>query len=222
MEAAAEGWYRAHENNLEARAGWSVRFPEKAPGFREIKIDELVRQTLRFDEGREVMWKTSAANASGFSGTNYLFFFRWNPGSSSVLRARAHRPDICLPSAGWEQIADRGTKTYFTADKIAIPARHISFKQNRGNAVAHTFFCLQEDKINPTEPRPDLELAAGVQPGWSLEARTRVVRNGIRNLGQQVLEVILMSSPPLDDETAEAKFEQIIGDVVVAEVESRK
>ena len=187
VEVAAEGWYRAHEKGLQGRAGWSVRPPEKAPGFREIKIDEIVRQTLRFDEGREVSWKTSDPAIPGFSGTNYLFFFRWNPGSASVLRARAHRPDICLPNVGWEQIADRGTKTYFTRDKIPIAARHVTFRQSRGNGVAHTFFCLQEDKINPNEPRPDLDLAAGVQPGWSLEGRMRVVRNGIRNLGQQVL-----------------------------------
>ncbi|HEX8490688.1 MAG TPA: hypothetical protein VF626_06700, partial [Chthoniobacterales bacterium] len=149
-------------------------------------------------------------------GTNYLFFFRWNPGSSSVVRARAHRPDICLPSAGWQQIADRGAKTYFTRANIPIAARHVTFKQSRGNALAHTFFCLQEDKINPNEPRPDLDLAAGVQPGWSLRGRVRVVRNGIRNLGQQVLEVVLVSSPPMDDQAAEEKFAKLIDEVVVA------
>jgi exosortase len=215
VEAAAAGWYRAHEKNLQPRAGWSVRFPEKAPGFREIKIDEIVRQTLRFDEGREVMWKASDPAAPGSFGTNYLFFFRWNPGSSSVLRARAHRPDICLPNVGWQQVADRGAKTYFTPDKIPITARHVSFRQSRGNAVAHTFFCLQEDKINPNEPRPDLELATGVAPSWSMQARIRVVRNGIRNLGQQVLEVVLVSSPPLDDQTAENRFEQLIAEIIV-------
>jgi len=217
VEAGAEGWYRVHERNLHARPGWSVRFPEKAPGFREIKIDETVRQTLRFDEGREAMWKTTDAAVPGSSGTNYLFFFRWNPGSSSVLRARSHRPDICLPSVGWQQIADRGTKTYFAPGDIPITARHISFRQSRGNAVAHTFFCLQEDKINPNEPRPDLQEAAGVAGSWSRQARIRVVRNGIRNLGQQVLEVVLLSSPPLDDATAEARFAQLIGEVIVPE-----
>ena len=217
IEAAAEGWYRSHEKNLQTRPGWSVQFPEKAPGFREIKIEETVRQTLRFDEGRESMWKTSDVAVPGSSGTNYLFFFRWNPGSASVLRARAHRPDICLPSAGWQQIADSGAKTYFTRENIPIAARHVSFKQSRGNAVAHTFFCLQEDKINPNEPRPDLQLAAGVQPGWSMEGRLRVVRNGIRNLGQQVLEVVLVTSPPLDDQTAEERFAQLVREVVVEE-----
>jgi exosortase len=215
VEAAAEGWYRAHESGLQVRAGWGVQPPENAPGFREIEIDENVRQILRFDEGREVMWKTSDPAVPGFSATNYLFFFRWNPGSASVLRARSHRPDICLPNVGWQQIADRGTKTYFTRDQIPIVARHITFRQGRGNAVAHTFFCLQEDKINPNEPRPDLQSTADGSTSWSTEARLRVVRSGIRNLGQQVLEVILLSSPPLDDQSAEDRFGQLVHEVVV-------
>jgi exosortase len=217
VEIGTEFWYRAHEKNLAARAGWNVRPPEKALGFHEIKIDENVQQTLRFDVGREVTWKTDDAEPPGSPTTNYLFFFRWSPGSSSVLRARAHRPDICLPNVGWRQIADRGTRTYFARDEVTIAARHISFSQFRGNVVAHTFFCLQEDKIRPNEPRPDLQLAAGVQPDWSVTARVRVVRNGIRNLGQQVLEIVLLSSPPMEEQIAEDKFTQLLREIVVEE-----
>lgn len=215
VEIGVEFWYRAHEDNLSARRGWDVQPPEKMPGFREIKIDENVRQTLRFDSGREVMWKTNEAGTPGVSTTTYLFFFRWNPGSASVLRARAHRPDICLPSIGWQQIADHGTRTYLARDEITIVAQHISFRQARGNLVAHTFFCLQEDKSNPRDLRADLQLREGVQPDWSIQARVRGVQNGIRNLGQQVLEVILLSSPSLDDRTAEDKFEQLVREIVV-------
>jgi exosortase len=218
IEIAVEGWYRAHEKDLTVVGTWNVRPPEKAPGFREIKIDENVRQTLRFDEGREVTWKSGVPGASL---TNYLFFFRWNPGSASVLRARAHRPDICLPNIGWTLVADLGTKNYSGAGGISIAARHVTFKQGQGNIIAHTFFCLQEDKINRREARPDLLLAQGVQPEWSLAARRRVVREGIRNLGQQVLETVVISSTPMDDESAEAKFQDLVREVVTTK-ESRK
>jgi hypothetical protein len=217
IEVGAESWYRAHERNLVPRVAWSVRPPDKAMGFREIKIDEAVRQTLRFDTGREVVWRTNDASTPELSTTNYLFFFRWNPGSSSVVRARAHRPDICLPSTGWKLIADRGMKTYLARDDIALPARHFSFKQEGGNAVVHTFFCLQEDKIHTDEARPDLQLPEGVQPDWSLKARTRVVRNGVRNLGQQVLEIVFLNTRQVDDQAAENKFQQMIRELVVAE-----
>jgi len=123
LEVAVESWYRAHERNLVGRPAWTVRVPETAPGFREIRIEEAVRQTLRFDTGREVLWKTANAGAPENSAINYLFFFRWNPGSSSVVRARAHRPDICLPSVGWKQTADRGVKTYTAREGVALPMR---------------------------------------------------------------------------------------------------
>ena len=212
VEIGVEAWYRVHEKDLMSVADWTVRPPEKAPGFRELKIDEMVRQTLRFDEGREVLWKSGGTGPA--ATTNYLFFFRWNPGSASVLRARAHRPDICLPSIGWTLVADLGAKIYSGPGNISIAARHVTFRQNQGNVVAHTFFCLQEDKIHRGEARPDLLLAEGVQPEWSMKARTRVVRSGIRNLGQQVLETILISSPPLGDEAAEEKFAALVRETV--------
>jgi exosortase len=219
VEVGVEAWYRAHEKDLTSIGNWNVRLPEKAPGFREIKIDEIVRQTLRFDEGREVVWKNGA---TGAASTNYLFFFRWNPGSASVLRARAHRPDICLPSIGWTMLADLGAKTYSGPGDISIAARHATFRQNQGNVIAHTFFCLQEDKIHRSEARPDLLLAEGMQPEWSMKARTRVVRQGIRNLGQQVLEMILVSAPAMDDGAAEEKFAALVRETVIADKQSRK
>jgi lauroyl/myristoyl acyltransferase len=79
---------------------------------------------------------------------------------------------------------------------------------------------LQEDKTHASEPRPDLQLAEGVQPDWSAQARVRVVRDGIRNLGQQVLEVVFLYPRPVDDEAAEARFADLVRENVVEE--SRK
>ena len=217
VEIGVEAWYRSHEKNLASQPGWTVRPPEKTAGFRELKIDEAVRQTLRFDHGREVVWKSSDPGAPESATTNYLFFFRWNPGSSSVVRARAHRPDICLPSAGWKQIADRGMKTYAAGNGITLPTRRVSFQQEGGNAIVHTFFCLQEDKTHANETRPDLQLAAGIQPDWSFAARARAVRHGVRNLGQQVMEFVMMSNRPATEEAIEARFEQVLREVVVRE-----
>ena len=220
VEFAAAGWYRAHEHNLISRSTWKVSWDRLPSGFRAIKIAEDVRQTLRFDEGREVFWQTSDPSAPELSSTDYLFFFRWEPGGSSVVRARAHRPDICLPSAGWEQIADRGAKNYVARDGTVLPVRHIAFKREGRRGVAHAFFCLQEDKVHSEEPRPDLALAQGVQPDWSMRGRTEAVKNGVRNLGQQVLEVVILSAQPLDDGKAEEKFATIVRDVIKAELKS--
>ena len=219
VEVLAQGWYAWHERDLVPVATWNVRFPETAPGFRKIDIDEAVRSTLRFDAGQEASWTLSrageAAPAPGASPRVFAYYFRWNAGGSSVLRARAHRPDICLPNAGWEQIADRGSSSYATSGNVSIPVREVTFRQTRANATAHTFFCLQEDQRRPSEARPDLQLAAGEQPDWSLAGRTRVVLHGVRNLGQQVLEVVIVGGETLDAAQAEEQFRQLLQNVVV-------
>jgi hypothetical protein len=42
----------------------------------------------------------------------------------------------------------------------------------------------------------------------------RVVREGVRNLGQQVLETVLISSTPLENSAAEDKFGQLVHEIV--------
>ena len=214
VEIGVETWYRVHERNLVALPAWSVRPPENAVGFRELTIDEAVRQTLRFDTAREMTWKTNAG-AGAEPMTNYLYFFRWNPGSASVIRARAHRPDLCLPASGWTLVADRGLKNYPTGKGFAVAASHAIFRQTGGPVIVHTFFSLQEDKIRPDEVRPDLAVTPGVQPNWAFPARLRTVRGGVRNLGQQVLEFALLSNRPIADRTAEERFGEIVRELIV-------
>ena len=60
----------------------------------------------------------------------------------------------------------------------------------------------------------DFQLAEGVQPDWSLEGRTRVVRNGVRNLGQQVLEFVLIGPRELSAAEAEERFASVIRELV--------
>jgi exosortase/archaeosortase family protein len=229
VEIGCEAWYRAHERNVTPLPRWTVRWPKDAPGFHEIKIDDDARGTLRYNDGREAAWDVTTAMRGESSGSVerpapmkcVLFVFRWNPGSSSVVRARAHRPDICLPSAGWEQRSDRGTANYVVDENFSVPFRHIAFAPSSGGAVAHTFFCLQEDELHPTEPRPDLQIS-GAHPkrDWWFRGRFRVVSNGVRNLGQQVMQLILVSPREVSDASAEAKFAELIPRLI--KVENKK
>jgi len=227
-EIASEAWYRSHERHLAPVARWTVRWPKDAPGFREIKIEEAVRANLRYDDGHETVWNTLFPIPKGFEATAQtaaakctLFFFSWKPGSTSVVRARAHRPDICLPNVGWHQISDRGVAQYAVERGFSVPFRHVAFVHRRSGAIAHTFFCLQEDELHPTEPRPDLQISNGFQPraDWSFRGRARVVFNGVRNLGQQVMELIFVSSPEVDDAAAERKFVELVPKLIKVEDE---
>jgi exosortase len=213
-EVGAEFWYRAHERNLAARAAWSVRWPKNVPGYREIKIDNEVRNMLRFDSGREASWVSmqSGAGASQPS-TNYLFFFRWNPGSGTILRARAHRPDICLPAAGWRQVGSDELVNYRIDANHSLPFRTFHFvKENADGTpvLATAFFTLHEDVAQETEG----ESTVGLYSNWDWNDRWRVVRNGIRNRGQQVLEMIIVT-PQMSDSAVRGQFGQFVREIVV-------
>lgn len=220
VEVGVEAWYRMHERDLVPVPAWTVRWPETAPGFRSIDSDEGVRRTLRFDTGREATWPLPPLDNPAQTSDNprgaplcFAFFFRWDSGGSSVVRARAHRPDICLPSAGWEMLNDRGLVEYNAGD-FRVPFRRVAFRKQNGNAIAHTFFCLQEDLRRPTEERPDLQLAAGTQPDWALASRVRVVLNGVRNLGQQVLEIVIVNSGAMSEEEADREFQLLLSGLI--------
>jgi exosortase len=229
VEIGCEAWYRAHERNVAPSPQWTVRWPKDAPGFHEIEINEDVRDTLRYNDGHEAVWDVTTAKRGERSTSAerpavmkcILFAFRWNPGSSSVVRARAHRPDICLPSAGWQQRSDRGTANYLVDENFSVPFRHIAFASAGGGAVAHTFFCLQEDELHPAEPRPDLQLS-GAHPkrDWWFRGRFRVVFNGVRNLGQQVMQLIFVSPREVSDASAEAHFAELIPRLI--KIENKK
>src|SRR5213592_3096698 len=75
VEFGAHFWYRVHESNLVATTRWDVQWPEAAPNFRELKIDEEVRRQLRFDQGHAASWTLPAANSTAQS----------NPSSSKTL-----------------------------------------------------------------------------------------------------------------------------------------
>jgi len=214
VEVVVELWYRTHERTMPPTPRWTIRWPQDVAGFRDVPIDEGVRATLRFDQGREATW-TAKDTLNSLPSHCFLFFFRWNPGGSSVVRARAHRPDICLPAAGWRQRSDN-TQTYFVNDHLSLPFRRVDFVQTNRGVTAHTFFCLQEDR-RTNEARPDLELPAGIQPEWSFPARWRAVRDGVRNMGQQVMELIILAPAQVDEATVEQQFAAILPTLVVPE-----
>ena len=214
VEIGSEFWYRLHEQNSIAHAGWSVRWPEGVPGYHEIKIDSESRNILRYDSGREVTWNSPAQSDSPASA-NYLFFLRWNPGSGTILRARAHRPDICLPAAGWTQIGSDHVSNFEIAPGRSLPFHRFDFVKHSGPQLvrATAFFTLHEDAANKTEIAG--ESAAGLYSNWDWADRWRVVRNGIRNRGQQVLEVIIMHPADVDPSVPQRQFAELLPKLVV-------
>lgn len=212
VEVGAEGWYRMHERNLITAVPWTVRWPENEPGYRELEIDERSREMLRYDEGREATWRSKDLSALEMV---YMFFFRWNPGAGTILRARAHRPDICLPSAGWQQIGRDRVQLFPLSDGRLLPFRHFAFVNDsvaERPVRADAYFCLHEDRVHAAEATS--ADTPGMFSNWDLADRWRVVKSGIRNLGQQVLQVMIVTPAHADDHPPDDEFGALLKQVV--------
>jgi exosortase len=234
LELGVHFWYRIHERerDLVRSDQWTVRWPESAPGFRDVHIDALVQSTLRYDLGREAAWlapELAPAATGERAPICLMFFFRWNAGRTTILRARAHRPDTCLPNLGWRQISDHGVRNYPVAGKFALPFRHSSFARNgsRGDpsSFAEAFFCMREDFFRRGEQQFDINdlnrktPSNGTAPErWLPPYVAEIWHNvlsGLRNPGQQVLELVFISSAPLSPATVEQRFANDIRDIIV-------
>ena len=140
-----------------------MRWPTAAPAYRELKTDERVRELLRYNSAREAVWRTTDS-----AEINYMFFFRWNPGAATILRARAHRPDVCLPSAGWKQI---GVVIGCNRSLLAANARfHFAVSlsprpsQRKAPVRAHAYYCLHEDRVHAAEKNGRILFPIGTWP----------------------------------------------------------
>ncbi len=187
----AEIWYRAHETGMVRR--WSFEWPVQKKQFSDVAIADPLG-----DERRAASWTDS-------DGSQWLaFFFRWDLGPArSRIVARMHRPEICLPAAGYKLKTDRGTLTVH-AKELSVPFHSLNFDYE-GRPV-YVFYCLWQDHQNDGEsPRlPD---------HWDhrligLES----VLLGERNLGQQSLEVVIYgyATPEEAEEALRRQLQSLI------------
>jgi exosortase len=190
VEVATETWYRIHERHTGEAPGWTVRWPETQAEFRNHEIAPTTRKILAYSEGRQSSWTDAA-------GRQWLtFFFRWNPGRTSTIAARQHRPEVCLPAAG------RTLREGRPDQKIQVGECMLTFGSyvfEGESQPLHVFFCLWENQ------NADAGQSAQEQD-YSRANRLQRVLSGQRNLGQQSLEVIMAGFE--SSEEAEAAFRE--------------
>jgi exosortase len=171
---SAEVWYRSHETKDTLQ--WSVVWPVFKRDFSDVTIGKVEADALAFDEGRGAEWAND-------DGSRWMaFFFKWAEGPTrSRVLARMHRPENCLPAAGYKLCKDRGT-IIVKAKNLLMPFHALDF-ECAGDQV-YVFFCLWEDRAKqPERPR--------IRDEWNQFAKLESVLLGERNLGQQVLEIVI-------------------------------
>jgi exosortase len=169
-----EFWYRSHEG--EAKVQWSVAWPVGKKDFSNITISERESVALGCDEQRASEW----TNDDGSHWT--AFFFKWPEGPSrSRILARMHRPENCLPAAGYKLCADRGI-IRIQAENISIPFHALDFEYAKERL--YVFFCLWQDGSKGV-------VQGRIRDVWTRFARLESALLGERNLGQQTLEIVI-------------------------------
>jgi exosortase/archaeosortase family protein len=181
---ATEVWYRAHEIKETGVFHWSVTLPETNPTFQKVELPPRTVKLLAYDYGTTGRWMEEG-------GVEWnLSFFRWRPRSvESVIHARLHRPEICLPASGYRQLAE-SELVFFDAGQLKLPFRKYTYASE--GQILYVFFCQWEDGA---------EKQTGMQASKQAD-RIRSVLVGRRHLGQQTLEVIITGSPSLTEAEA--------------------
>jgi exosortase len=178
---ATEVWYRSHEIKNMGDFHWSVVLPENDPTFQKIDMAPRTLHLLAFDFGATGQWRQE----DGSQWT--LYFFRWLPRSiGSVIMSRIHRPDVCLPASGLDQVSDSGIK-YFAAGGLKLPFRRYAYEED--GKPLFVFFCQWEDGS---------EKQMGLQ-GSKQTDRLRSVLVGRRIVGNQSLELLVAGYATLEE-----------------------
>jgi exosortase len=199
--ALTQAWYRSHETNLTFSPHWSVVWPTQAPDFKRTAIPQESLAILRCSHSQSAAWQDASENQWS------AFFLRWNAGKNSAQLAFGHRPDICFPASGAELVANNG---YISADAggFDLPFRYLTFQN--GARLLHVFYCLWSDCSSPNEE--------SIPEDGSWRSRMQAVLAARRNLGQQVLEVVLVG--PEDNSAAIDTFKRQLPQIVSRQVSS--
>ena len=168
---ATEAWYRDHDAKAPGFVRWSATLPETKPTFEKIELPPRTLKLLKYDAGSAGEWH----EADGSDWT--VYFFEWHGKSmQSILSARYHRPEVCLPASGLQEVADSQTD-YFETASLKLPFKKSSYAAP--GKMLFVFFCLWQDGD---------ERRKGVRSSGPAD-RLLGPLEGSRRFGQQTLEI---------------------------------
>jgi exosortase/archaeosortase family protein len=194
-EVAVQAWYHSH--HMLTRVHWAVRWPESESNYKQVPIAPAAEMLLRYSEGGGAAWE-------GQDGRRWMmYFFRWLPGRTAARFVKVHRPDICLPASGRTMERDNGLHL-LVVNGVSLPVRSYRF-DDRGVPL-HVFYCYWD-------ARSSYENAAAAESeDWSARGRLRAALQGRREIGAQMLEVVVWGYQ--DDAEASEALARELGQVI--------
>jgi len=168
-----------------------VAWPTSEKAYQSVTIPPEAETLLHFNDGGGARWQTS----DGFQWT--MYFFRWLPGQTAARFLKIHRPDICLPATGMTMQRDHGLRL-LAINGINLPIRSYRF-DDHGTSL-HVFYCYWD-------ARSSYQNASAAQAeDWSVLGRLRAALQGHRDIGAQMLELVIWGCP--DDSQAETSLRE--------------
>src|SRR5438128_2017571 len=195
VEAEVQSWYRLHRPPQTSR--WAVQWPDSENDYRPVPISPEAQDLLRYNEGGGAAWQA----ADGHKWI--MYFFRWFPGRTAALFVKIHRPDICLPASGMTLERDNGLQLV-AVNGVKLPVR--SYRFDNGGAPLHVYYCYWDARSSYDS------VAAAEEEDWSARGRLRAAWRGRREMGAQMLEVVVSGyeDDVKADEALQRRLAQII------------
>jgi exosortase len=197
VEVSVQIWYRAHQ--IAASSRWAVHWPESENNYKPVPIAPEAESLLHVNEGGGAAWE-------GDDGHRWImYFFKWLPGRTAARFVKVHRPDICLPASGRTMERNNGLRM-IAVNGLNMPIRSYRF-DDRGSPL-HVFYCYWDARSSYES------VAAAEAEDWSARGRIRAALQGRREIGAQILEIIVWGYQ--DDDEANAALARELGRLVRA------
>ena len=191
VEAGVQFWYRSHQTA--SRLLWSVSWPESESNYKKVPIASAAETLLRYNEGGGAAWE-------GSDGRQWMiYFFRWLPGRTAARFVKVHRPDICLPASGRTMERDNGIRL-LTVNGLSLPVRSYRFDDH--GVPLHVFYCYWDARSSYES------VSAAESEDWSARGRLQAALQGRREIGAQMLEVVVWGYQD-DDEASAALVREL-------------
>ena len=198
VEGGVQLWYRSHQSPM-AKSRWAVQWPTAENAYKNIPIAHEAEGLLHYNEGGGAAWEST-------DGRRWMmYFFQWSPGRTAARFVKIHRPDICLPASGMTIVNDDGIRV-LNINGVNMPVR--TYRFNDHGLPLHVFYCYWDARSSYENA------AAAAEEDWSALGRVRAALRGRRELGAQMLEVVVWGYE--NDAEASAALQRQLGQIINA------